>query len=360
MTTYDIAPARLQAQDILHPNAHSVHDVVASMGAMQAQDYGGALWSIGLRMVSATVSSVEDAIASRQIIRTWPMRGTLHVIPAEDAQWMLTLLTPRVMRSAASREQRLELNDAIYARCFAIFRTAMSGGKAVLRSELLALLDAASITTASQRGYHILWRAAQEGLICFGPMQGKQPTFVLLEEWAPKQRQISSDEALAELARRYVTSHGPTTERDFAGWAGLSLTEARTGIAASMAEVRQETIDGTAYLMPRDMPLAIDEPSVFLLPGFDEFMLGYKDRSAALHVDHAQKIVPGNNGMFLPTVILDGQVRGTWKRVLRKTSVAIQPIMFDGHKLSPSHERLLHEAADRYAAFLGVASSVVQ
>lgn len=322
------------------------------LGAMQAQDYPGALWSLGLRLPGSTVSDIEQALTEGLVIRTWPMRGTLHFVPAEDAKWMLKLLTPRIIRGAASRERGLELDEAVFAKGFAVLAKVLSDGKPHLRTDVVAALEAAGINTQDQRGYHILWRASQMGLICLGPMEGKQPTYVLFDAWVPQSTVLSGDEAISELARRYFLSHGPATEKDFAGWTGLSLTEARRGIQALDTRFIREIIEGIEYIMPHTLQSAF-KPSAALLPGFDEYMLGYKDRTAALHVDHSGKIVPGNNGMFLSTVVVDGQVIGTWKRVIRAKTVTITPSVFPGHTIDAAHRPLLAEAAERYGSFVG-------
>lgn len=358
MSPTDIAYLRLQNLGITEPNFTSAHDVVTHLGAMQAQDYPGAIWSLGLRLPGSTHTTIEEEISKGTIVRTWPMRGTLHFVPAEDARWMLQLMTPRIMRMAARREKELELTDEVYAKAFVIFRKILADGTPVLRSDLVSALEDAGIATQNQRGYHILWRASQEALLCLGPVQGKKPTYVLFDAWVKQSRVLSGDEAIAEMARRYFVSHGPATEKDFAGWTGLSLTEARKGIAALGSALIHEKVADTTYILPQSQPAPHKEPSVALLPGFDEYMLGYKDRSVALHIDHAPKIVPGNNGMFLATVVIDGRVAGLWRRTTRSKTVTIAISLFDGFAIDALHEPLLQAAAHRYGAFIGLETTV--
>jgi hypothetical protein len=344
---------RLASQQIAPVARKGPGEVVASLGAMQAQDYQGALWAIGLRLPEATETDVAQAIADRIIVRTWPMRGTLHFVAAADVHWMLKFLTPRIIAGAARRRQELELDDAIFARCEKVFVRALQGGNQVPRDELLASLQRARISITNQRSYHILWRLAQEGLICFGAHQGKQPTFALLDEWAPKTRNLERAEALAELARRYFTSHGPATVHDFAWWSGLKISEARAAIEMTAAHLTSETIDGKVYWMSPDRPaLRPVLPRVHLLPGFDEYMLGYQDRSAALDPQHVQKILPGSNGVFMPTIVINGRVAGTWKRVVKKKSVVITAAPFASLKKAEVHA--LAAAAERYGRFLNL------
>ena len=352
MNTRDITAIRLNGLGITDTIGATAEDIVTHLGAMQAQDYPGALWSLGLRLPGTTVSDIEQVLAGGSVIRTWPMRGTLHFVPAKDAKWMLTLLTPRILRKAASRERSLELDETVFAKGFAVLSKVLGDGKPHLRSDLVIALEHAGIKTHDQRGYHILWRASQAGLICLGPMDGKQPTYVLFDAWVPQSTDLAGDEAITELAKRYFLSHGPATEKDFAGWTGLSLTEARRGIQAlGSAFVRQKVRD-IEYILPHNFSDKA-EPSVALLPGFDEYMLGYKDRSAALHIDHSNTIVPGGNGMFLATIVIDGQVVGTWKRVIRSKTVTIIPAFFPGHTVPATHTHLLAAAATRYGSFIG-------
>jgi hypothetical protein len=204
---------------------------VGGLGAVQAQDYLGALWAIGLRLRAAE-TAIEQAIATRSIVRTWSMRGTLHFVAAEDVRWMLGLLAPRSLASSLGRLRALELDQAVFNRSRDLFIAALSGGKQLRREAMLELLASANISPGGQRGIHILGRLAQEGLICFGAREGKQHTFALLEEWVPQAMlrlgPKSRDEALAELARRYFTGHGPATLPDFVWWSGLTTSEART------------------------------------------------------------------------------------------------------------------------------------
>jgi hypothetical protein len=218
---------------------------------------------------------------------------------------------------------------------------------------MMELLEEAGIATTGQRGYHLLWYMAQAGLICLGPMENKEQTFVLLDEWVPHARELSQEEGLAELARRYFPSHGPATLQDFAGWAGITLTDARAGLEAAKAALRMEKGNGQAYWMSPDAPEqnAGKLSSVHLLPGFDEYLLGYKDRSAVLAAEHAAKIVPGNNGIFFPMIVVAGLVIGTWKRTRGKNGLDIVLKAFTS--LGDAEGQII-EAAKAYSDFLGL------
>lgn len=354
----EIPRLRLQQQQISSLRSRKPVEVVAALGAMQAQDYTGALWSIGLRLPDAAERAVEQAFAERTIVRTWPMRGTLHFVAAADVRWMLQLLAPRSISGSAIRARRLELNAAIFARCEKIFVRALQGGRQLTREAMLELLDASKISTASQRGYHILWRLAQEGVIIFATRTGKSHSFALLEEWVPPAKQFDRSAALAELARRYFTSHGPALLSDFTGWSGLKAGDARAGIEGAASDLRRETIDGTDFWLAANAPgPGTKTVGTYLLPGFDEYLLGYKDRSAVLEARHAPKIVPGSNGMFLPTVVIQGQVMGTWKRVLKEKTVVITTGCF--RPLKRSEKQAVEIAAGRYGQFIGLAVEII-
>ncbi|BCU76832.1 winged helix DNA-binding domain-containing protein [Luteolibacter sp. LG18] len=352
MKAVELRRLRLSAQGIGFPR-QSAGAVVRRLGAMQAQDYLGALLAIGLRVSGATEAFIEQAVRDREIVRTWPMRGTLHFVAPEDVRWMLALLSPRIVAGAATRHRQLELDDAVFRRSRTLLEKALQGGKELTRDAAYGLLEDAGISCNGQRGYHILWKLSQDAVLCGGPREGKQPTFVLLDEWVPESRTLEPDEALAEIARRYFTSHGPATLADFVWWTGLKVTDAKRGLGLVSPELEKTVADGETYWMSRS--LAADAPrkqGVHLLPGFDEFLLGYKDRSAMLAAEHAGRIVPGNNGMFLPMLVVDGEVKGTWKRTLRKKSVAVD---FEAFGELPGRVATdARKAAERYAEFLGL------
>jgi hypothetical protein len=327
--------------------------VVKQLGALQAQDYHQALWAIGLRARFSTATDIEQTIADRKIILTWPMRGTIHFVPPEDVRWMLKLSASRTLAQDNRRLEQLELNQEIIERCKQIIYDALYGNKRISRPLLMQLLEEAGISTKNQRGYHLLWHMAQTGLICLGPREGKQQTFVLLDEWVPGTKELSIDEALVLLAERYFTGHGPATVHDFAWWAGITLLDARRGVEAVRSRLVSEKANGQEYWWAEHFQAGStdNEPTVYLLPGFDEYLLGYKDRSAVLRAEYARKIVPGNNGVFMPTIIIEGQVAGTWKRTIKNKGIDIEFNLF--MPLEDREESII-ETARRYCGFIGL------
>ncbi|HEX5939763.1 MAG TPA: winged helix DNA-binding domain-containing protein, partial [Dehalococcoidia bacterium] len=291
--------------------------------------------------------------ADKSIVRTWPMRGTLHFVPAEDACWMLDLLTPRLRGRFARRYEELGLDESAFGRGGEIIQAALQGGKIMTRPEAVAALARAGLETADQRGYHILGHLAQGGLICFGPRQGKQFTFVLLDEWVPHPRRPEREEALGLLARRYFTSHGPATVQDFGWWCGLTVADIRTGI--DQAGLASESIDGKTHWWASDGSLNCDGGRTsFLLPAFDEYLVAYRDRSAARHPRLPQHVT--GLDMLFPVIVVDGGVVGTWTRRIVKDVLRL-----DGRllvRLTRAQKRAVGEAAERYGAFVGMPKAV--
>jgi hypothetical protein len=353
LTSWSPGRQRLVSQRISAQLLETPEDVVRWMGALQAQDYQQALWAIGVRTRSATMAEVEQAVAEARIIRTWPMRGTIHFVLPEDARWMLQLSAARTIAADRRRQSQLGIDEDILKRSAKVLSHSLKDGRPVSRPDLMADLEAAGIATTGQRGYHILWYLSQTGLTCLGPLLGKQQSFVLLDAWAPRSRELSREESLAELAGRYTVGHGPATVHDFAGWAGLIVADARRGLEAADPALISEVAEGKTYWRSSRSPHGpfSDQTVVHLLPGFDEFLLGYKDRSEVLAPEHATRVVPGGNGIFFPMVVVGGQVVATWKRTVRKDGVdiLIKPFSF-GHPWEAS----VMEPAKRYCTFLGL------
>jgi len=346
-----IAHRRLLTQRLAGPKFAAPAEVVAHFGAVQAQEYRPALWAVGQRTVGATEAIIEQAIFDRQLVRTWPLRGTIHLVTPADIRWLLALSAPRQLRMTP-RQQQLGLDEATFAQSRRVVAKALSDGQPRSRPELRQALDDAGISTAGQRGIHILARLAQEGLICIGPRQGKQHTFVLLDAWLPPARERTRDEALAELARRYFAGHGPATLKDYTWWSGLAAAEARAGLAAVRNELAQEKIDEQVYwFAPTGKGARLPSPVAHLLPVYDECVVAYRDRSAFLAPEFAARPDSGN-GIFRPAILMDERIIGTWTRMRKKDAVVIAPNLF--RPLTGAERDALGAAAECYGAFLGL------
>lgn len=341
---------RLASQRISASELGSVAEVVRWMTAMQAQDFAGAKWSVGLRLPNSTESDIDAAIAEGTIVRSWPMRGTLHLVAPEDLGWMLSLTTERLIRGAAARRAALGLTEPQLEAVREAAIGALSGGIALTRDELHAVFERAGEPTTGQRGYHMLWYLSQTGTLCFGPPSEKQQTFVLFEEWIRHSRTLDRAEALGEFVARYFCSHGPATIRDFAWWSSLTLTEARVGLAIAQESLASFDRDGERYYFAEENGPEPGPDGIRLLPGFDEYLLGYQDRRPQLAAQHAERIVPGSNGMFMPTIVRDGEVIGTWKRTVSRRGVALAAGPFTA--LSERSRLGFERAGTKYARFL--------
>ncbi|MCV4232360.1 winged helix DNA-binding domain-containing protein [Virgibacillus sp. LDC1] len=347
-----IANRRLFNQGIIGMKHESPEQVVRGLGAVQAQDYHQAVWGIGLRTQSAKLSEVEQAMIDRKIVLTWPMRGTIFFVPAEDAKWMVKLTESRFLTNDKKKQAELELDGSTLHRCRTIIGDALSGCTPVSRPRLMELLEEAGISTKNGRGYYILGYLGRTGMICFGPHEGKQQSFVLLDEWVPNSRELTLEESLGELALRYFIGHGPATIQDFAWWVGLTLTEAKRGFEAVKSNLRLDFVNGTEYWSSVTAPaVSADTDSVVLLPGFDEYYLGYKDRSAIIETEHDAKIAPHRNGVFQPMMVAGGEVVGVWKREIKRSGIEIT---FSPFTLRNDREEEFMEAAKQYSDFVGM------
>src|SRR5438132_5983799 len=244
MSGVNIARLRLRNQQIAQQDFRTPAEVVAYLGALQAQDFAGGKWAIGLRLPNASEADIEGAVADRTIVRTWPMRGTLHFVPAADVRWMLALMASRVVAGSAGRYRSLGLDERTLERGGEALAIALAGRRSLTRPELYRVLDEAGIRSADGRGLHIIAHHAQTGLVCFASHAGKQPTFVLLDERVPPATMLDRDEALAELAKRYFTSHGPASLQDFAWWSGLPLRDVRAGAELAALHIDRMRING--------------------------------------------------------------------------------------------------------------------
>ncbi|SHF86199.1 winged helix DNA-binding domain-containing protein [Geodermatophilus nigrescens] len=314
----EVALLRLVAQRVAGPPFPDAAAAVRGLLALQGQELPGALTSVALRTADRSRAGVEAALADGAVVRSWPMRSTLHLTPAEDLPWMLDLLGPRVLAGAARRREvvGLTLDDLERARGVAV--AALSGGRRLGRKELLAALADGGCDVAGQRGYHSLWFLAQTGTLVLGPLEGGDQAFVLLDEWVPAPRRPDREEALAELALRYFTGHGPAGVADLVRWAGTTVRDARAGLAAVRDRLAAVDVDGTELYLDPEVPDRLtacraEAEGLHLLPGFDEVVLGYADRTCTVPAEHADRIVPGGNGVFRPTVVVGGTAVGTWR-----------------------------------------------
>ena len=340
--------ARFAAQGIAARGLRPT-EVVERMLAVQGQDLGQVLWAIGVRAPGSTRDDVRGAFDRGELVRSWPMRGTLHALRPDDLRLLLSLTAERTLRTIARRGAELGIDDALLGRAREATIAALEGGRALVRDDLFAAYRAAGIDPAGGRGYHLVLQLAQERLVAWGPTARVGQGLVLLDEWAPATADPPDrDEALRRVLLGYLRGRGPATEADAASWTKLPLGDLRRARAVA-GDAVEDLGDGLLGLA--DRPKAARVPTGHLLPGFDEYLLGYADRSAQLDPAHADRVVPGANGVFLPMAVVRGRVVGTWKRTERRAEhlVTVTPFV----ALDASSVRALDAAAARYAAFLG-------
>ncbi len=338
------------------PRPVSALTVARELGALQAQDYASGVWSLGVR-AGLTLGQVEQAVVDREVVRTWPMRGTIHWVPAEDARWMCELLAAPRSTTLATRFAQLGLTEADVELSGRLFeehlRVPMS------RPDVAAMLVEHGIDPTDQRNYHLIGHHCMSGLICQGPVIGRQPSFVLIDEWVPHSRKPSREEGLATMAERYVRSHGPVTEKDLAGWLLKPLGLTREALALVDGRLVREDVDGQTWLTHVDARATPEGAGgVHLLPQWDEFLLGYKSRDVVLPPEHFVKVVPGRNMVFKPTLVIDGEVAGTWRKVQKRSHVLVEVEPF---AVLPARQwRDVEAAASAYGSFLGTEAEVVR
>ena len=350
MNLTDIAKIRLISQQIAGTKFKTAKDIVAWMGAMQAQDYAMVKWAIGVRLPNATDRVLETAIDNGEIIRTHLLRPTWHLVSADDIYWMLELTAPQIKASLKSRHNELELSEAIFTKSNASIEKALRDGKQLTREELIAKLGKAKIATDDNRSSHLLLRAELDGIVCSGATKGGKQTCALLAARVPKTKPLTKEEALAKLAKKYFTSHCPATLQDFVWWSGLSVGEAKHALEMIKADFVSETIDAQTYWLADffSIPKAGKE-SVYLLPAFDEFIISYKDRSASLPFENHNKTI-SNNGIFRPVIVVNGQVTGIWKRTIKKDQVMVETEFFK--QPNKATKSLVEKAAIQFGDFL--------
>ncbi len=348
---FEIIGARLQNQILLGSKLGTPEQVVAWFGAVQSQDYAGAKWALGLRTKNTTDAAIEQAFNEGRILRTHVLRPTWHFVAPADIRWMLALTAPRVRMALAYNDRRWGLETSVLNKSRTVLVKALQGHRQWTRPELAPVLQKAGLPVDGSRLGQLLMHAELEGLICSGPRRGKQFTYTLLEERAPQATMLARDEALAELARRYFRSHGPATDRDFAWWSGLTLSEARNGVEAVRSEFEQHSLEGRTYWFAASSLSRKRINEAWLLPSYDEYTVGYTDRTAIFDAAQADKL-GARASILAQSILIEGRVEGLWRRTLQKDRVVVELDPFT--TLDQTRTRHLTEAVARYGEFLSI------
>jgi hypothetical protein len=359
MVNLEIAQQRLKAQHVCGGQFSTPLETVESLGAVQAQDYPSAIWAIGLRTKEATFAMVERSIEKRKIVRSTLFRNTIHLVPAADIRWMLKLTSARsrIFIDRIARSNGLDLNENLINRSQDIIATTLHGGNQMTRDDLGAALLENGIQVKGLARLLILQRAQVDGLICYGPRQGRKQVFTLIDEWLPSVPHLEHGEALERLSLQYFKGHGPATLHDFSWWSGLQISEARNGLGMVQSKLHQERIGEQTYWSEDGArPDCGYGNGIWLLPNFDEYTVGYKDRSAVFDVSNESKAMSARGHIPLENVIvLNGEIIGVWKRRMEKGSPRITTKTFE--ELDHDQQELLEVAIEEQKEFFSHSSS---
>ncbi len=351
METVDIAGQRLYSQHIKHSENISPAALVSLLGVVQAQDYNGSKWSIGLRLTDITDKYVEDALKSKKIVRTWANRGTLQFVNASDVLWMLELLAPILIKRNARRYRELGLDEQTFIKSENIFEDVLEGSDGIKRSELRIILEENGVSTDGQRFAYILQRASLDGYMHQGIAIKNDPVYHSMNKFS--RIDLNRNESLEEISKRYFYSHGPATLKDFVWWSGLAVNDAKIGLESIKSELKKYEIGDKIYWF-RGLELNKDStsqdlPVVKIIPTYDDFLLGYKDRKASIN-EATKKFLQPKNVTFSPTIIVDGVVIGTWKRRIQGNKVFFKLNHF--RKLNALETASLNSEIGGYCKFI--------
>jgi hypothetical protein len=358
MDPREISNRRLHSLRLEGPRLPAPDDVVRRLVAVQSQDYGPAKWSLAERTTGVGDAAVDADFAAGVFLRTHVLRPTWHFVLPDDIRWLLELTGPRVHALNRYWYRQAGLDEATLAKATALLAGALQGGNQLTRKQVQALLAEAGITASGPRLAYILMHAELEGVTCSGALAGKQHTYALLEERAPRARRLDRDQALAELTLRYFSGHGPATAKDFGWWSSLTQADIRQGLDAVGPQLERRVVDGQTYWSaPSAPPPPVTSPTVHLLQAYDEYFVGYTGNGVLLDIEGVVPDRPAGRPVYNHVVVLDSQVVGAWKRTLGKGSVLIEVALYA--PLDPAQTLALRAAADAHAEFLGVNATVV-
>lgn len=351
-TSSELLTKRLRNQLLVESTRRKPEQVVSWLCAMQAQDFSAAKWAVASRAPGVQDGDVEQAFNDGLILRTHVLRPTWHFVTAQDVRWLLALSAPRIHAANDYYYRQSDLDAKTFAKSCAMIHRVLEGGKTMTRAELAVYLKRAKIPADGLKLAYLMMHAELEGVITSGPRRAKQFTYALMDERVPKARTLDREEALAELAKRYFTSHGPATARDFAWWSGLTIKDAQRA-AESAGTLEFESIGGVIHWSAKDSDASPFKTAyALLLPNYDEYLIAYKDRAPFVDASRAANIVARSNGAFANHLLIDGCLAGSWSRTVKTTSVLIEVAPYK--KLTPAQTRAVTNACDCYGEFLGL------
>ena len=351
-----IAAARLERQFLVGESPHrKAADVVRALSAVQSQDFAGAKWALAMRSDGLDETAIDAAFDRGDIVRTHVLRPTWHFVAPEDLRWMQALTGQRVARIMASYNTRLGLTPAVLRKSLDVIQKSLAEQGPLTRVQLKAELERARINTeGTQRLAHLAMQAEVEALVCSGPQRGKQSTYALVGERVRKSRLLDGDEALHELTVRYFASRAPATAHDFSWWSGLTIAECTRGIVMTGTRLQSITLNEKRYFVPPDFELPSKvSATAHLLPNYDEYFIGFKDRSAIGQRLGHSVLVTGGNALISHVVAIDGQLVGGWRRAFEKGKTVLRFELLV--KLRRKEHSSLKRAVERFAEYTGSA-----
>lgn len=358
MEASEISQIRSGNQQITGYTFSTAEQVARWMGAIQAQDYSMSKWAFGVRIPNSTEEEIDSEIDAGKIVRTHVLRPTWHFILAEDIYWINALSAPHIKVAMSYRDKQLELTEDILNRCNKILEKTLRDNNHKTREELINELKKENIRVDENRASHIFMRAEIEGIICSGRQKKGKITYALIPEWVPQNsNQMTREEALRELGKRYFTSRGPATIKDFSWWSGLSAGESRIALELNKSDLTSDIFDNQTYWFSDSVKKQVlNSPAVYFLPSYDEFLISYRDRSVVITTDD-HKTAVSINGIFYPTILYNGKIAGLWKRKIKGDTITISTTLFENviDKIEINDDSIV-----RYAHFLNKKTVVFQ
>lgn len=345
-----IADIRLHSQQLINPIFESPKELVAYMGAIQAQEYTMARWAVGIRLKTGNLSTVDEALRKGEILRTHVMRPTWHFIAAEDIRWMLKLSGKRIIAANDSyaKGHCQDISSETYGRAFRLLEKLLEGNNHQTKQELEEAFRAEGFETDDRQINRFFTRAEAEGLICSGADKGNKPTYALLEERVPPVKELSKEEALAKLARNYFRSHSPASLNDFIWWSGLTASEAKLALNLIAEELTTGCFADRELFLHNSCQEAEHTDILHLLPSFDEYLISYKDRTDVLDIQHHPKAF-NTFGTFHPVILYKGKIIGNWKKITRKNGPVVEMNWFE--KNQKVKKELLQQGEEKFKSF---------
>jgi hypothetical protein len=346
-----IARRRFANQHLIAPTLRSAVAIVRALGAVQAQDYTNAKWAIGQRGKGLHDADLEQAFARGEILRTHVLRPTWHFVLPEDARWMLELTAPRVKASIASYDRKLGLDTQSFRKSRRVLERVLRDGAQRTRAELQDELRRGGLRLPTgQHTGNLLLRAELDRVVISGARRGKQFTYALFDERVPAAPPRDRDEALDALATRYFATRSPATVHDFAWWSGLAMDDARRAIGIAGRALAHEVLDGRKYHSARHTPRAARSVRIaHFLPNYDEYFIGFKDRSAFAERLGGIATQAPFDGVWGHALFVDGQIVGGWRRAPDASDIELSLLL----RLTAAERDLVLRAGRRFEQFLG-------